>query len=50
MTSLRQGGLEKTQKDQVLHELINKIKCICMCFKDHKQEVFNLVTVPVHSV
>jgi len=34
---------ESTQKDQSLHELINKIEIICVGFDDHKQEVFNLV-------
>jgi hypothetical protein len=34
---------ETTQRDQSLHELITKIKRICMGFDDHKQEVFNLV-------
>jgi len=34
---------ESIQKDQSLHELINKIERICMGFDDHKQEVFNLV-------
>ena len=31
------------QRDQPLHELINKIEWICVGFDDHKQEVFNLV-------
>ncbi len=30
-------------KNQLLHELIQKIKRICVGFDDHKQEVFNLV-------
>jgi hypothetical protein len=34
---------DKTQRDQSLHELIQKIKRICVGFDDHKQEVFNLV-------
>jgi hypothetical protein len=34
---------DKTQCDQSLHKLINKIKRICVGFYDHKQEVFNLV-------
>ncbi len=34
---------ERIQQDQSLHELIQKIKCICVGFDDHKQEVFNLV-------
>ena len=34
---------ESTQRDQSLHELINKIERICVGFDDHKQEVFNLV-------
>ncbi len=34
---------ERTQKEQSLHELIQKIEWVCMGFDDHKQEVFNLV-------
>jgi hypothetical protein len=34
---------EETQKNQSLHELISKIKRICVGFDNHKQEVFNLV-------
>jgi hypothetical protein len=34
---------DKTQRDQSLHELIQKIKHICVGFDDNKQEVFNLV-------
>ena len=34
---------DKTQRDQSLHELIQKIERICVRFDDHKQEVFNLV-------
>jgi hypothetical protein len=34
---------EETQKNQLLHELISKIKRICVGFEDHKQEVFNLI-------
>jgi hypothetical protein len=34
---------DKTQRDQSLHELIQKIKRTCVGFDDHKQEVFNLV-------
>jgi hypothetical protein len=34
---------ERTQKEQSLHELIQKIERVCMGFDDHKQEVFNLV-------
>ncbi len=34
---------ETTQRQQSLHELIQKIECICVGFDDHKQEVFNLV-------
>jgi hypothetical protein len=34
---------EATQKNQSLHELIQKIKRICMGFDDHKQEVFKLI-------
>ncbi len=30
---------DKTQRDQSLHELIQKIECICIRFNDHKQEV-----------
>ncbi len=36
---------EGTQRDQSLHELINKIERICVGFDNHKQEVFNLVQV-----
>ncbi len=34
---------DKMQRDQSLHELIQKIECICVRFDNHKQEVFNLV-------
>jgi hypothetical protein len=34
---------EATQKNQSLHELIQKIKRICVGFDDHKQKIFNLV-------
>jgi hypothetical protein len=34
---------ERTQKNQSLHKLIQKIEHICVRFDDHKQEVFNLV-------
>jgi hypothetical protein len=34
---------DKMQRDQSLHELIQKIECICVGFDNHKQEVFNLV-------
>ena len=34
---------ESIQKSQSLHDLVNKIKRICVGFDDHKQEVFNLV-------
>ncbi len=34
---------DKTQREQSLHDLISKIKRICIKFNDHKQEVFNLV-------
>jgi hypothetical protein len=37
---------EKTQKEQLLHELIQKIEQVCMGFDNHKQEVFNLVQAP----
>jgi hypothetical protein len=36
---------ERTQKEQSLHELIQKIEQVCVGFDDHKQEVFNLVQV-----
>ncbi len=36
---------EKTQQEQLLHNLIDKIKRIYVGFDDHKQEVFNLVQV-----
>jgi hypothetical protein len=34
---------ERTQREQLLHNLIGKIKQICVGFDDHKQEIFNLV-------
>ncbi len=34
---------ERTQRNQSLHELIQKIERICVGFINHKQEVFNLV-------
>ncbi len=34
---------DKTQREQSLHNLISKIKRICVGFDNHKQEVFNLV-------
>ena len=34
---------ESIQRDQSLHNLVNKIERSCMGFDDHKQEVFNLV-------
>jgi hypothetical protein len=34
---------EGTQRDQSLHELIEKIERICVGFDGHKQEVYNLV-------
>jgi hypothetical protein len=34
---------ERTQRNQSLHELIQKIERICVGFNNHKQEVFNLV-------
>jgi hypothetical protein len=34
---------ECIQQDQSLHELIQKVKRICIGSDDHKQEVFNLV-------
>jgi hypothetical protein len=37
---------EKMQKDQSLHELIQKIVQVCVGFDDHKEKVFNLVQVP----
>jgi hypothetical protein len=36
---------ERTQKEQSLHELIQKIERVCVGFDDHKQEVFNLIQV-----
>jgi hypothetical protein len=36
---------ERTQKEQSLHELIQKIERVCVGFDNHKQEVFNLVQV-----
>ena len=37
------GNWESIQRDQSLHNLVNKIERICVGFDDHKQEVFNLV-------
>jgi hypothetical protein len=37
------GDWEITKRDQSLHDLINKIKRICIGFDNHKQEIFNLV-------
>jgi hypothetical protein len=34
---------DKMQRDQSLHELIQKIEGICVGFDNHKQEVFSLV-------
>ncbi len=34
---------DKTQREQLLHDLITKIKRICVRFNGHEQEVFNLV-------
>ena len=34
---------DRVQREQLLHDLISKIKRICVRFDDHKQEVFNLV-------
>ncbi len=34
---------ESTQKNQSLHDLVNKIERICVGFDNYKQEVFNLV-------
>ncbi len=36
---------ETMQKEQCLHSLIQKIERICVSFKDHKQDVFDLVQV-----
>ncbi len=36
---------DKVQREQSLHNLINKIERICVGFDDHKPEVFNLVQV-----
>jgi hypothetical protein len=36
---------DKTQRDQSLHKLIQKIERICIGFDDHKQAVLNLVQV-----
>ncbi len=36
---------EQVQQEQLLHELITKIKQICVGFNDHKQKIFNLVQV-----
>jgi hypothetical protein len=34
---------EEIKREQCLHSLIQKIKCICVGFNNHKQDVFNLV-------
>ncbi len=34
---------DKTQKEQSLHKLIQKIERMCVGFNNHKQVVFNLV-------
>ena len=34
---------DRVQREQLLHDLISKIKRICVGFDDHKQDVFNLV-------
>ena len=34
---------DRVQREQLLHDLISKIKRTCVGFDDHKQEVFNLV-------
>ncbi len=34
---------EGIQREQCLHSLTQKIKCICVGFDNHKQDVFNLV-------
>ena len=34
---------ESIQRDQLLHNLINKIERTCIGFDNHKQEVFHLV-------
>jgi hypothetical protein len=34
---------EKTQKEQCLHKLIEKIEQICIRFDDYKKDIFNLV-------
>ena len=36
---------DKTQREKSLHELISKMKRICVGFDNHKQEIFNLVQV-----
>ncbi len=36
---------ERTQKEQSLQELIQKIERVCVGFDNHKQQVFNLVQV-----
>jgi hypothetical protein len=38
-----------TQKEQSLHNLINKIERICVGFDDHKQEVQALKTLFLYS-
>ena len=39
------GDWDRFQREQSLHDLISKIKRICVGFDNHKQEVFNLVQV-----
>jgi hypothetical protein len=34
---------DKVQREQLLHNLINKTERICVGFDDHKQKVFSLV-------
>jgi hypothetical protein len=36
---------EAIQREQCLHSMIQKIKCICVGFDNHKQDVFNMVQV-----
>ncbi len=37
---------DKTKREQLLHDLISKIKRICIGFNNHKQEVFQALKKP----
>lgn len=40
---------ETVEQEQSLHDLISQVERICVGFDDHKQDVFNLVPLPLHS-